>query len=237
MARIKERIRLNKYIAKSGIYSRRQADTLIFNGLVKINDKFIQDPSVKVDPDIDIISVNDVELNVGKEIFIKFYKPVDVLSSYVSQGCKRNLTDYEPFNKFRLSYAGRLDYKSEGLMFFCNDGDLIERLLLPENHVEKEYLVYVDRYLSEKDLIMLQKGITIAGVNYKECKIIKNNRLAYKVLIHEGKKRQIRKMFKYCSVNVIRLIRVRIGPILLGDLKPGEYKNLDKHELRGIKNV
>jgi pseudouridine synthase len=237
MARIEERIRLNKFIAKSGIYSRRQADLLIFNGLVKINGKFIQDPSVKVNPETDIITVNDVKLNIDKEIFIKFYKPVNVLSSYISQGCKRSLIDFEPFNKFRLSYAGRLDYKSEGLMFFCNDGDLIERLLLPENHVEKEYLVYVDHCLSEKDMMMLQKGLTIGDVHYKECKIIRSGKLMYKVLIHEGKKRQIRKMFKYCNVNVIKLIRVRIGPILLGDLKPGEYKNLDIHELRGIKNV
>lgn len=234
MAGTEKRIRLNKYIALSGIYSRRQADKLIFNGFVKVNETFIQDPSVNVDPEADTILVNDKKISIDKKIFIKFYKPVNVLSSYVSQGGKVNLTCFPPFDKLRLSYAGRLDYKSEGLMFFCNNGSLIERLLLPENHIEKEYIVYVDKKFLIKELLNLQKGITINGIYYRECSITDIGSLAYKVILHEGKKRQIRNMFKYYSVNVLRLIRVRIGKICLGDLKPGQFKYLEKYELEGI---
>lgn len=237
MAGTEKRIRLNKYIAQSGIYSRRQADKLIFNGFVKVNGKLIQDPSIRVDADVDIVQVNGKKIDVSRKIYIKFYKPVNVLSSYVSQGGKKNLTAFFPFNKLRLSYAGRLDYKSEGLMFFCNNGSLIERLLLPENHIEKEYIIYADKKISDKDLWTLQRGITINGVHYKECSITEIGNLVYKVLLHEGKKRQIRNMFKYCNVNILRLIRVRIGSIHLNNLNPGEFKYLEKVELEGIENV
>ena len=237
MAGIEERIRLNKYIAKSGLYSRRQADKLIFNGAVKVNGVFIKEPSIRVDPETDVVSINNINIDISKKIFIKFYKPMDVLSSYASFDNKLNLTAFEPFTKLRLPYAGRLDYKSEGLMFFCNDGNLIEQLLLPRSHIEKEYTVYVDKDLTDKDRQKLQKGVTIDGEHFKECKIVNIDKCMYKVILYEGKKRQIRRMFKYCDVNVLRLIRIRIGCIKLGSLKPGEYAYLEKGELEGIRSV
>jgi pseudouridine synthase len=237
MAGTEKRIRLNKYIALSGIYSRRQADKLIFNGFVKVNETFIQDPSVNVDPEADTILVNDKKISIDKKIFIKFYKPVNVLSSYKSQGGKKNLSDFKPFNKLRLPYAGRLDYNSEGLMFFCNDGDLTQRLLLPKNHIEKEYKVYVDKELAKRELLVLQKGVSINNKYYKRCSIDHVGDLCYRVILHEGKKRQIREMFKYFNINVLRLIRTRIASIYLDDLKPGEYKYLTENELGGITGV
>jgi pseudouridine synthase len=237
MAGIEERIRLNKYIAKSGLYSRRQADTLIFNGVVKLNGLSVKDPSIKVDAKTDLVSVDNVYININKKIFIKFYKPINVLSSYASFDSKLNLTAFEPFTKLRLPYAGRLDYKSEGLMFFCNNGSLIERLLLPKNHIEKEYIVYVDKNLTGTNRRKLQEGVVIDGEYFKECKIFNVGEHVYRVVLYEGKKRQIRRMFKYCKVNVLRLIRIRIGSIKLGDLKPGEYAYLEKSELEEIENV
>jgi pseudouridine synthase len=237
MAGIKEGLRLNKYIAKSGLYSRRQADELIFKGFVKVNDMIVQDPSTKINTESDKVLVNDQEIDICRKIFIKFYKPVNVLSSYKSQGGKKNLSDFKPFNKLRLPYAGRLDYNSEGLMFFCNDGDLTQRLLLPKNHIEKEYKVYVDKELAKRELLVLQKGVSINNKYYKRCSIDHVGDLCYRVILHEGKKRQIREMFKYFNINVLRLIRTRIASIYLDDLKPGEYKNLTENELGGITGV
>ncbi|MDY6821566.1 MAG: pseudouridine synthase [Deferribacterota bacterium] len=237
MEGIERIIRLNKYIAKSGLYSRRQADSLVFNGAVSLNGVTVFDPSIKVKENIDKVFVNDQALNCDKEIFIKFYKPINVLSSYVSQGDKKNLGFYKPFDKMRLAYAGRLDYKSEGLMLFCNCGDIINRLLLPINNIEREYIVYVDRALNNNEINKLREGIIFKDITYRGALVYKIGNLKYRVIIKEGKKREVRNMFKYFNVNVKKLIRIRFGEIKLGSLLPGKFKFLDNKEVNFLKNV
>jgi 23S rRNA pseudouridine2605 synthase/23S rRNA pseudouridine2604 synthase len=238
MAGIEEQqIRLNKYISKSGLYSRRQADKLIENGRVTVNGSKLFEVYEKVNPSIDLVCVDGKKLDISVSIYLKFYKPAFVLTSYVSQGCKKNLTFFEPFNKLRLPYSGRLDYDSEGLIIFCNDGDLISKLQLPSQQVQKEYIVITSGSLVGKQLRMLEEGIIYDNIRYKPCKIFSIGYNKYKVILYEGKKRQIRNMFKSLGVEIHKLVRVSIGPVKLGSLKPGDYKELTEAEIRGLKNV
>lgn len=238
MAGIEEQqIRLNKYISKSGLYSRRQADKLIENGRVTVNGSKLLEVYGKVNPSIDLVCVDGKKINTSVTIYLKFYKPAFVLTSYVSQGCKKNLTFFEPFNKLRLPYSGRLDYNSEGLIIFCNDGDLISKLQLPSHHVQKEYIVLTNKPLVGQQLRILEEGIIYDNIRYKPCKILNIGYNKYRVILYEGKKRQIRNMFRYSGIEIHRLIRVSIGPVKLGCLKAGNYKKLTEEEVKELKNV
>ncbi|BAI80476.1 ribosomal small subunit pseudouridine synthase A [Deferribacter desulfuricans SSM1] len=235
MARIKkELIRLNKLIASSGKYSRREADRLIQNGFVLVNGVVITNPAEKFSIN-DHVVVNGEKLDFNKKVYIKFYKPIKVLTSYDKYRDKKSLLDIEFFKKNRLGYSGRLDYESEGLIIFTNDGDLIYKIQHPSSRIEKEYIVAVDKILEEKELELIRAGLKTKEIKYLPCKINYLGNYTYNIVLYEGKKREIRNIFKFFKINVKKLKRVRIGPIRIVDLKPGEYKHLSKKEIEELK--
>jgi 23S rRNA pseudouridine2605 synthase/23S rRNA pseudouridine2604 synthase len=160
-----------------------------------------------------------------------FYKPRGILSSYHDPHNKKDLSLFPELSGRRLGYSGRLDKESEGLMLFTGDGGLIYRIQHKEFHVEKEYDVFTDSEISGAWLKKLRNGLKLDGKNLLPCKIEKVGDKRYSVVLTEGKKRQIRRMFKAAGVEVKRLIRVRIGNVTIDTLSEGELRKLTDGEI------
>lgn len=229
-------MRLNKFISTTGYCSRRKADELIFNGKVEVNNQIVLTPSYSV-KDSDVVKVNNKILSLTSYKYYIFYKPINVLTSYNDSRGRRCLKDFDFFQKNNLAYSGRLDYKSEGLILFTNNGELIYRLQTPKFKVEKEYVVEVDKNLSEKEKLILENGLKTKGYSYGKCKITETENGIYRVILTEGKNRQIRNMFNFFGIKVIKLKRVRIGKLSLNGLKPGEIKEIPENIIKECFNV
>lgn len=224
-------MRLNKFIASTGFCSRRKADELIFSGKVKVNKNIVLFPGYNV-KDEDIVEVEDRILKREKYVYYLFYKPVNVLTSYDDRRGRRCLKDFDFFKTHNLGYSGRLDYKSEGLILFTNNGDLIYRLQTPKFKVEKEYEVEVDKNLTFYQKKILEKGLKTDNFSYLSCKIDKMKEKMYKIVLIEGKNRQIRNMFAHFNIKVLRLVRTRIGKFTIENMKPGSIKELFEDEIK-----
>lgn len=231
---MKKLTRINKYIASTSLYSRREADKLIAEGRVSVNGEPISEQGTKIDEDNDAVFIDGEPIYSGRPEIFKFYKPRGVLTAYGDGRGKDTLEKFSLFAKRKIPYSGRLDYESEGLLIFCNDGELIQRMQRPEHKVEKEYLVTVDRMLSDDEMREFSGGMETAKGVFLPCGIVKSGNRSYRVTIKEGKKRQIRNMFGYFGSTVQRLERIRIGPITIGDLKPGEHKSLTEKERKEL---
>lgn len=226
--------RINKYIASSSRYSRREVDKMIAEGRVYLNGELVTEQGVKVNEEEDAVFIDGQPLIEKEPEIIKFYKPRGVLTAYGDGRGKDTLEKFAVFAARKLPYSGRLDYESEGLLIFTNDGELIHRMQKPEYKVEKEYEVTVDRMLTDAELSEFAGGLETAKGIFRSCRINQSGRRNYNVIIKEGQKRQIRNMFGYFGSTVKRLVRVRIGPIGIEDLKPGEYIKLATKEIKEL---
>lgn len=232
-------MRLSKFITLCGISSRRKSEDLIRSGIVKVNNVIIFEPQFKVLPEIDIVTVYDNRVNqISSKIYVALNKPVKYLSdlSYNDdRSIARSLINIDAY----LFPVGRLDYYSEGLMVFTNDGDFAYKTMHPKYEVEKEYQVKFKGILSSEDIKRIKKGLLINGYIYKINKItlfkesFKNS--WYRVTVNEGKNRMIRIIGDQINHKVIKLKRVRIGNIKLGNLNPGEYRFLRKEDISSCK--
>jgi 23S rRNA pseudouridine2605 synthase/23S rRNA pseudouridine2604 synthase len=228
-------MRLNKFIARYGNVSRRNADKLIFAGKVKVNNVLIKEPATDV-KDTDKVQINNEIIKVDSGFkYYKFYKPKYCLTSYGDKFKRKNLNDYEFFRKNKLAYSGRLDFESEGLILFTNDGSLIYKLQRPEFKIPKKYLVNTSANLSDKGYKKFHIGFKIDETYYKPCKILRLNDKYYEITLFEGKNRQIRKMFEHFGIQVINLKRISIGPIEINDMKPNDIKSLNNNEVKELK--
>lgn len=227
-------VRINKYIASSSLYSRREADKMIADGRVVLNGQKVTEQGVKVDPVNDVVFIDGLPLVEAEPEIFKFYKPRGVLTAYGEGHGKDTLESFAIFAKRKLPYSGRLDYESEGLLLFTNDGELIHRMQKPEYKVEKEYFVTVDRMLTEKELDEFACGMETSKGVFQSCQIAYSGKRNYNVIIKEGQKRQIRNMFGYFGSTVKRLERIRIGPIEIDDMTPGEHRKLTTKEIREL---
>ncbi len=224
-------MRLNKFIASNSKYSRRDADKLIFSGKVKVNGETIVNPAVRVDVSDKVMVENNL-LNVADKFFYyKFYKPKYCLTSYGDDFNRKNLNDFDFLKKKKPAYSGRLDFESEGLILFSNNGDLIYRLQRPEYKVSKVYTVKTDGELNKKERSKFAEGFSTENEIYSSCKILRLRENTYRVVLFEGKNRQIRKMFEYFNISVTGLKRVAIGPIKLEKMKAGNIIKLNDREL------
>ena len=225
-----EDVRLSKRLAQTGKYSRHEADRLIAQGRVKLNGN-IASPGTKVAYEGEDIVVDGSRLGEKDLTVYKFHKPRKILSSYDDPNGKANLSNFPLLAEKRLGYSGRLDYDSEGLMLFTSDGELIYRLQRSEFQVEKEYLVYTDKEIDDSSLDMMSAGIESDGELFLPCRVKRFASLQYGVTLTEGKKRQVRRMFKFAGAKVTRLVRVRIGNVRLNGLQEGELKKMTGKEV------
>ena len=237
--------RLQKYLAGAGIASRRKCEELILQRQVRVNNSVVTKLGTKVDPQKDIVEVKG-KLVKYKEIkqysYILLNKPKGYLTSLSDPFGRPIVLDLLKDIKERVYPVGRLDFNSEGLLILTNDGELAYTLTHPAKDVEKVYIVKVKGIPSSEKLKILSKGVTLKS-NYKisPCNIyllkITNGNAILKIKIREGKKRQIRKMGEYIGHFVLKLRRTQLGPISLKGVKPGEYRYLNKEEIKSLKKI
>ncbi|MBN2395895.1 MAG: rRNA pseudouridine synthase [Candidatus Atribacteria bacterium] len=235
------KVRLQKYLAEMGIDSRRKCEEYIIQGKVKVNHSIITKLGTKIDPAYDLVEYqHQIIKEKLRKIYVLLNKPDGYLCTSHDPFGRLTIFDLLKGVKTRLSYAGRLDYHSEGLVLLTNDGDLIYQLTHPGKEISKVYQVIVEGFPKMTDLERLEKGVSIyEDFTTGNCKIkvLEKNisDTLLEVTIHEGKKRQIRRMFSYIGLNVIRLRRIRIGNLSLDNLKPGCYRYLRDQEIRQLK--
>jgi len=230
-----EKVRLSAFLARCGIASRRKSDQIIASGSVKVNNTIVVNPYYKIDPEKDRVTIGNKKVEPSKRhVYIALYKPVGYLSDLVDKR-NRKLARSLLKEEERLFPVGRLDYSSEGLMLFTNDGTFANRVMHPRYEVEKEYVVKVKGRLTADTLKNVIKGLFIEGELYRfdlvEPVRAEKADTWYRVVLHEGKNRMIRKVADAISHPVLTLKRVRIGPIRLGALKPAEYRHLTQREV------
>jgi 23S rRNA pseudouridine2605 synthase len=228
------KIRLNKLIADSGIASRRAADRLIDEGQVTVNGKKVFELGIKVNPFTDTILVQGKPLRKkASHIYIMFNKPKGVLTTMEDPLDRPTIKGFLTEVPVRVFPIGRLDWDSEGLLLLTNDGDYANRVANPKAEVTKTYLVKVDGQPKDEELNKLRKGVTIVGgkVAAKSVEKIKRGKDQYawlKIVITEGKNRQIRQMFEKIGYDVLKLQRVAIGRLRIGNLERGELVFLNE---------
>lgn len=228
-----EGTRLNKFLSEAGICSRRQADSMIESGKVFVNGEPAQ-MGVRVRED-DVVVVDGERVTLGqKPVILAFYKPRGIVCTSEKQE-KDNIIDFVNYPT-RLTYAGRLDKESEGLMILTNQGELVNNMMRGANMHEKEYLVWVDKPVTAEFIHRFSEGIWIEelGVKTRECKVEKLGSHKIRVVLTQGLNRQIRRTCQALDYHVRKLIRVRIMNVRLGDLERGTYRNLTPGEIRTL---
>lgn len=244
--------RLQKILAHAGIASRRKCEELILQKRVRVNGKIVSELGTKVDPARDKIEVDGKPIRIEQPTYIVLHKPKGYLSDVDEVGGKKLAMDLVPVRE-RLYAAGRLDLNSEGLLLLTNDGDLAHRITHPRYEHEKEYLALVEGDPSEETLTRMRKGIVYEGALLRADSVKKVRHLGeigrrhhwsdarsgecwLRIVLHEGRKREIRHLCGVLGHPVKRLIRTRIGPIELGALPVGKWRTLTPSELKALKN-
>lgn len=228
------KMRINKYLAHSGVCSRRDADKLIERGEVLVNGK-LPAPGQSVD-DSDEITVSGKPLQrADKTVVIAFYKPVGVTCTERDAHAEKTVSELIRY-PVRVTYAGRLDKDSEGLLLLTNDGDLIQGMMRGSNRHEKEYLVRVDKKITQDFLSKMERGVYLDDLEVKtrECKLKKMDRSTFQIILTQGLNRQIKRMCLACGFRVKSIKRTRVMHVMLGDLKPGEYRELSEEDIEKL---
>ena len=234
-------MRLQKYIASCGIASRRAAEKMITDGRISVNGVVVTQLGTQVKVDTDEVFVDGIRVFPEEEKhYIAYNKPVgEVTTASDPEGRPTVLDRFLDF-PVRLFPVGRLDYDSEGLLLLTNDGEMMNRLLHPSYEIPKSYLTRVSNYVSDDDIRMLKKGVMIDGkmTSPAEVRMIRHDTFSTELLItiHEGRNRQVRKMVASIGHQVVRLKRVRFGPVQLGDLPSGMWRNLTPDEIAKLRS-
>ena len=224
-------MRLNKYISETGLCSRREADARIEAGRVTINGVVATLGSQVAAGDVVCVDGKPVG-GAERHVYIALNKPVGITSTIESH-VAGNLLEVVKYPQ-RIFPIGRLDKDSEGLLLLTNNGDIVNEILRSENEHEKEYLVTVDRPVTEIFLNGMASGVRILGTVTKPCKVRRVAAATFRIVLTQGLNRQIRRMCSFFGYKVQRLQRVRIINLELGDLKPGQWRQLQPDEVRGL---
>lgn len=228
-------IRLNKFISDSGYCSRREADKLIEQQRVKINGN-IPELGTKVSPGdkvtVDNQSIAASAQNKSDRVYIAYHKPVGITCT-TERHVQGNIVDAIG-HKQRIFPIGRLDKPSEGLIFLTSDGDIVNKILRAENAHDKEYVVTVNRPLTEHFIKKMANGIPILDTVTKPCVVTMQSKMVFRIVLTQGLNRQIRRMCEYLGYEVTKLKRSRIMSVRLAGLKPGQWRNLTEEEMAEI---
>ena len=236
-------MRLQKYLAMSGVASRRASEKLIAEGHVAVNGKVITEMGVTVE-DTDKVTVDGKRVRIEAEKhYIAYYKPIGEVTTVSDPEGRATVMDKFKDYPVRLYPVGRLDYDSEGLLLLTNDGELMNNLLHPSHEVDKTYLVRVSLQLTGEELKRLRQGVRLPDddriTSPADVRMIHVDDLSSVLLvtIHEGRYRQVRRMFEAVGHQVVSLKRVGFGPIMLGDLPRGQWRRLTDMEVNRLRMV
>jgi len=234
------KVRLQVFLSRSGLCSRRRAMELVQDGKVSVNGQIVKEPSYGVCED-DKVSFLGKPVTKKEFDYVLLNKPLDVTTTLKDPFAKKTVIDILPQNLKHLNPVGRLDKNTEGLLLLTNDGDLAHRLTHPKFNIDKVYFVTISKPLRTRDKIRLEKGIILEGRKTSPCRIddirADHGKISLRMTIHEGRKRQIRLMFSALRYKVIYLKREQQGPLVLGDLKPGAWRKLKSNEIESLKNL
>ncbi len=232
-------MRINKYIAQSGITSRRKADELVLSGRVKVNGKIVTMLGFEIRTK-DKVTVDDKLIKADNFLYYKFYKPTGCITTKDDEKGRKTIYDYLPEELHILKPVGRLDKDSSGLLILTNDGDLIYELTHPSIKVSKVYHVKVDSKIKYEELEILAKGIELekGKIAYCDSMILEqnSNSTLLEITLYQGINRQIRRMFEYLGHRVINLKRIRHATLDVVGLKRGQYKQLKPKQIRELKS-
>ncbi len=224
-------MKLNVFIAKTGFCARRKADIYIKKGQVSVNKKMVLEPWHEV-KDRDLVTVDGKPVRTGQNLYVAVNKPSGITVTMEDKHAEKKISDVVPEKFSRLLPAGRLDKNAHGLLIQTNDGDLIYRLTHPKFGVEKEYVAIVRGQVSKEAVEKIKGGIKDEDdmLKVKSCVIKKSdiNKTELNLVVSEGKKRHIRRLLKNVGFSVMDLKRIRIGGLLLGELKDGHFRELSR---------
>lgn len=233
-------VRLHKFIANCGYTSRRRAELLIQAGRVTVNGKVVKSLGTTIDPARDKVAVNGEQISLPRPLTIMFHKPAGIITSTHDTHERLTVMDYLPksLRDRGVLPVGRLDRDTEGLLILTNDGDLAHAIAHPSHETEKEYEALVSAVPDAGAIAALESGVRIDGRLTAPARVLEVARVPggarVRIVIHEGKKRQVRRMFEAVGQEVLRLKRVRIAGVRLGDLPPGEWRELSPEEVRAL---
>lgn len=235
-------VRLQKYLADCGVASRRGSEEIIRAGRVKVNGETISEMGVKIDEDNDLVTVDDsIVRPQNKMIYIMLNKPVGFVTTVSDDKGRDTVMDLVSDIPARIYPVGRLDYDTSGLLLMTNDGDLTYKLTHPKNNIEKTYVAEVTGNISMDTLLKLRGGVVIDGVKTSPAKVevIGATQLGTKleITIHEGRNRQVRKMFESVGCIVKRLTRTREAGLTLGHIPLGRWRKLTESEVNMLKKI
>jgi len=224
-------VRLQKYLADCGIASRRIAEKIILAGKVKVNNKIVKELGTKVEPGKDIVHCYNKEIKLPtKLVYLMLNKPRGYITTDRDPQNRKTVMDLLP-QDLKVHAVGRLDKESAGLLILTNDGELNQKLTHPKHKHEKEYVVKVDKVIRDKVISLLKKGIRLEEGIAKADKIARISDVECRMVLHQGWKRQIRRMFEALDYKVINLERIRVGKLKLGRLLIGKYKFVEKKDI------
>lgn len=231
-------IRLNKVIADAGITSRRGADELIHDGRVSVDGEIVRELGVKVDPANSVVMVDGETITRSvTKTYLALHKPKGIVSTMYDPEGRPSLSDFISLRTERLFHVGRLDKESEGLILLTNDGDMTFRATHPSYGLEKTYLIEYAGKLPKNAEASLLKGIELEDGLGRVLEFKALSPTWLEVTIHEGRYHIIRRLMEAVGVDVLRLIRTRFGPILLGDVLEGRWRDLNKAELANLRKA
>ena len=227
-------MRINKYLASTGLASRRKAEEFVKQGRITINGKVVTDLAFDVGKK-DVVCLDGKEIKLTEYKYIMMHKPKGTITSMKDEKGRKTVIDLLPAEYKGLKPVGRLDYDTEGLLILTTDGDLANRLTDPNAEIEKTYSVKVEGKIAESQLAVMRAGVVIDGIRLKKCKVKlieqQEKHAKLEVKITEGKNRQIRKMFDAVGINVVFLKRVAIEELKLGGLTRGTFRELKPNEI------
>ena len=234
-------MKLFKFISSSGIISRRKAQESIQLAMVTVNNVVIMDPFVDIDPIKDIVRLDDQKIILSSNTTtLVLYKPKGFISSRSDEMNRKTIFDLIPRKPF-LNHVGRLDKDTTGLILLTNDGDLSQFLTHPKNKIPKEYIAETNDVIDKKTIQKIERGIFIGSGEKGKAKIVSQEKIKktihVKMILRQGKKNEIRRIFKFSGLKLISLKRIKFGNITLDQLKEGQWRELTKKEKQYLKEI
>lgn len=233
-------LRIQKFLSRAGVASRREAEALMLQGRVRVNGEVVTTLGTRIDPERDRVELDGEAVEREPIRWIAWHKPAGVLTTREDPQGRETVYEHLPEAFSGLGYVGRLDKGTEGLLLFSNDGDVVHRLLHPSHEVEREYEALVAGHPDGETLRRLTTGVELddGPARARRAEVIRHDGPGawVRLVLTEGRKREVRRLLDAVGLPVRRLVRVRFGPVRLGELEPGAWRELGADEVRTLRS-